>query len=238
MKRITGISLFLLVLSMNMMAQDQSLKKHYEAFYTQMKAQGDVQGVINSLTHLNILDPSVARQDTLAYVYMSEGKYMQALNTIGIENKATDSNLAIEVKAFSLKSVGQTQKAITHFEALFSRSKDVTVAYELAELYLQHQQLTQAATHVDYGLEHVKDDIFRVYYETQQPYRVPIKAGFLYLKALVVFNQDKTANIDQAITLLEEALKVAPNFNLAHISKNALESQKPEENTEENKTKK
>ena len=53
-----------------------------------------------------------------------------------------------------------------------------------------------------------------------------------------MFNQDKTANIDQAITLLEEALKVAPNFNLAHISKNALESQKPEENTEENKTKK
>ena len=44
----------------------------------QMKAQGDTQGIINAMTHLNVLSPSQARKDTLAYMYMSENKYMQA----------------------------------------------------------------------------------------------------------------------------------------------------------------
>ena len=104
-------------------AQNQSeLVKHYENYYKQMKSQGDAQGIINGLTHLNILSPSEAREDTLAYVYMRESKFIQALNTIGTEARETDSNLALEVKAFSLKSINQPGLAIVHFEEMFIRS--------------------------------------------------------------------------------------------------------------------
>ncbi|RSK41358.1 tetratricopeptide repeat protein [Mangrovimonas spongiae] len=226
MKQIT--TLVLLVLGLHSMAQNQTnLKTHYEAFYKQMKAQGDARGIIDGLTHLNILDPSTKRQDTLAYVYMSEGMYMQALNTIGVEKNTTDSDLAVEIKAVSLKAIGQSQKAIEHFDVLFKRNPSTTVAYELAELNMQNQNLIQATTFVDYGLENSKDDMYKAYYETQQPYRVPLKAGFLYLKALVTFNKNKSTNIDKAITFLDEALALAPNFNLAQLSKDALIGQKP-----------
>ena len=72
-----------------------------------MRTQGDVQGVINALTHLNILSPSQARKDTLDVLYMNEGKHVQALNTIGIDRNENDSDMAVEVKAISLQVLNQ-----------------------------------------------------------------------------------------------------------------------------------
>jgi len=96
---------FATLVTFSVTAQSSSeLAKHYEAYYEQMKKQGDVQGVINALTHLNVLQPNQSRTDTLAYLYANGRNYLQALNTLGIEKKAGDSDLAVEVKAISLKS--------------------------------------------------------------------------------------------------------------------------------------
>ena len=73
------------------------------------------------MTHLNILSPSQARKDTLAYLYVNSGKHIQALNTLGIEKNPSDSDLAVEVKAVSLKAVNQPQRALEQYEVLFSR---------------------------------------------------------------------------------------------------------------------
>jgi hypothetical protein len=101
MKKLLG--LVLLTVSFMVDGQTNSeLLKHYEAYYKEMKTQGDTQGIINAITHLNVLSPSVARKDTLAYIYMRGNQYMQALNTIGIKQNATDSDIAVEVKAVSL----------------------------------------------------------------------------------------------------------------------------------------
>ena len=205
---------------------NQELIKHYEAYYNQMKVQADVQGVINALTHLNVLAPNQARKDTLAMIYMSEGKYVQALNTIGIDHKVDDSDIAVEVKAVSLKSLNEFERSAIHFEELFKRSPEVSVAYELAEVYLQTQKLPEAMKYAEIGLSKSQDNMGKTFYETQQPYQVPIKAAFMYLKALIKFNENKTTNIDLAVDILDEALKIAPNFNLAQLSKNALLQQK------------
>ncbi len=225
MKRLFG--LILLVSSFTLSAQSNSeLIKHYEAYYKQMKAQGDVQGIINGMTHLNLLAPSQARKDTLAYIYMTEGKYMQALNTIGIEKSTTDSDIAVEVKGLSLKSVKQPKLAIGFFEEMFKRNPNALVAYELAELNLQTQKLAEAEKHVAYGLANSKDDMKKAFYETQTPYEVSLKAAFMYLKALIVYNKDTKTNIDAAVDVLDETLKTAPNFNLIQLTKTELLRQK------------
>lgn len=227
MKRV--ILICLCVLGVNSFAQtNQDLIKHYEAYYKQMKNQGDVQGVISGLTHLNVLAPTQARQDTLAMIYMSEGKYIQALNTIGIDHKVDDSDIAVEVKAVSLKSINEYERSIVHFEELYKRNPEVSVAYELAEVYLQTQKLDQATKYTEFGLANSKDNMGKTFYETQQPYQVPVKAAFMYLNALIKFNENKAENIDAAVAILDEALKLAPNFNLAQLSKNALLQQKPQ----------
>jgi len=219
--------LVLLIAGIQLSAQSNSeLIKYFEAYNKQMRAQGDIQGIINGLTHLNVLSPSVARTDTLAYIYMTEGKYLQALNTIGIDKKADDSDIAVQVKAISLKSVNEPDLALIQFEELFKRDPSPSVAYELAELTLQLNKLADAEKHINYGLANSKDDMKHTYYEQQSPYQVALKSGFMYLNALLVYNKDKKANIDAAVDVLDAALKASPNFNLTQLTKSELLRQK------------
>lgn len=219
--------LFLLMSSFMLSAQTNSeLVKHFEAYYKQMKAQGDVQGIVNGMTHLNLLAPSEARKDTLAYLYMSENQYIQALNTIGVDRLVSDSDIAVEVKAVSLKAVKQPKMAIGHFEEMFKRNPNALIAYELAELNLQTQNLAEAEKHINYGLANSKDDMKKAFYETQNPYEVPLKSAFMYLNALKVYNEDTKVNIDAAVDILDATLKTAPNFNLIQLSKTELLRQK------------
>lgn len=218
---------------MQMQAQDNStLLRHFEAYYQQMKAQGDVQGVINAMTHLNIIAPNQGRTDTIAVLYMNEGRHIQALNTIGIEKDANDSDMAVEVKAVSLQALRQPERAIEHFEELFRRKPSPMIAYELADLKIQMNDVSGASLHITYGIANSKDEVMRTFYETQTPYQVPIKAAFLYLKGLVKFQENQETNTDAAIAIMDEALTVAPNFNLATISKEALLARKNEQNKE------
>ena len=205
---------------------EKSMLTHYKEYYNQMRTQGDVQGVINALTHLNILSPSQARKDTLAVLYMNEGKHVQALNTIGIDRNENDSDMAVEVKAISLQVLNQIERSVEHYEELYKRKPNPLVAYELADLKIQLDDLLGATKHITFGVANSKSDIMRTYYESQSQYQVPMKAAFIYLKGLVRFKENKTLNIDAAIEIMDEALAIAPNFNLAQISKDALLSQK------------
>lgn len=201
------------------------LQKHYEAFYKEMRLQGDITGVINALTHLNVLSPTNERRDTLAYVYTNNNQHLQALNTIGIEKNDSASDLAVQVKAISLKALNQPKRALEQFEILYLRTPNAYLAYELADLKIQTGDNTGASSNIDYGIANAKDDMKYAFYERQQPYEVPLKAAFLHLKGLVQYNMDKN-DIDAAIASIDEALKIDPNFNLASLSKQALESRK------------
>ena len=208
-------------------AQSNSdLLNHYKAYYAQMQKHGDVQGIINAMTHLLVLEPNEAQQDTLAALYMNEGKYIQALNILGIQKEDTDSNMAIEVKAVSLKSLNEPARALEHYEVLFQRNPSVGLAYELADLKIQIDDIIGATTNITYGIANSSDEMMKPYYETQTPYQVPIKAGFLYLKAIAKFRENPESNHDAAVVILDEALSMAPEFNLATLAKNAISNQK------------
>ena len=220
--------LVILTLLVGIGAQAQTtteLQKHYEAFYKEMRLQGDINGIINAITHLNILAPSKERIDTLAYIYANDNQHMQALNTIGIEKITTDSDLAVQVKAISLKALNQPKRALEHFEVLNSRMPNSYLAYELADLKIQLNDIDGASTHIEYGIANAKDDMKYAFYERQQPYEASLKAAFLHLKALVQFNKDPN-DLDAAIAFIDEALAIDPNFNLASLTRQALESKK------------
>ena len=226
--------LFILAFIFTGFVQAQSnteLQKHYEAYYKAMKNQGDASGIIEALTHLNVMSPSVARKDTLAMVYAQGKQYNQALNTIGIEIDPADSDMAVRIKAISLKAIGQPQRAISQFEVLYKRKPNTYIAYELADLKIQTADAAGADPLIDYGITNAKAEEQYAFYERQQPYQVPIKAAFLHLKALSQYNKDK--NIDAAVLLIDQALIVAPHFNLASLSKQALEKRKEQAEAKE-----
>ena len=194
-----------------------------------MQKQGDVHGVISAMTHLLILEPEVVRQDTLAALYMNEGKYVQALNLLGIEKEVSDTDIAIEVKAVSLKSLNEPVRALDQYELLFKRLPSASLAYELADLKIQTNDLIGANLNITYGIANASSKMMKPYYEMQTPYQVPLKAGFLYLKAIAKFRENPEIAHDAAIAILDDALAMAPNFNLASVAKNAISSQKDEQ---------
>ena len=221
------ITILALLISISAFSQsNQELLSHYQKYYKQMQSQSDIQGVINALTHLNILSPNQARTDTLATLYMNEGRHVEALNTIGIEKNEADSDLAVQVKAFSLKAINDIDQSLIHYEESFKRKPNPFIAYELAEMKIRKGDLLGATRNITFGIANSNGDIVRNYYETQQPYSVPMKAAFIYLKGLVKINEDRENNIDETIGIMEEALAVAPNFNMAKISIDALTAQK------------
>ena len=222
MKKIL-VTVILAMACLNLAAQD-NLLQHYQAYYDQMRLQGDVQGVINALTHLNVLDPSTQRRDTLAYVYANNNQHMQALNTLGIELNPQDSDLAVQVKALSLKSLNQPKRSLEQFELLFERQPNPYIAYEIADLKIQVGDSPGSMSEIEYGIANAQDDMQYAFYERQQPYQVPLKAAFVHLEGLALYNMNK--NIEEAIAKFDEALALAPNFNLASLSKQALESRK------------
>ncbi|THD69684.1 hypothetical protein E7Z59_04990 [Robertkochia marina] len=224
MKKILA-TLMLVVTAAGFSQNSQELVSHYEAYYAQMKKQGDVRGVIDALTHLEVLSPSEQRRDTLAYFYANSKQYVQALNVLGTEKDANASDLALEIKAISLKALNQPQLAVQQFDIMFGRNPDVYLAYELADLNLQIGKTVEAKTYITYGLENTKDGQMLPFYEAQPPYQVPLKAAFKYQEGLFLYNEDKT-KMDEAIKLIDEAIAMAPNFNMAIQIKDILLKQK------------
>ena len=225
-KYITLYLFFGLIFQSSFAQSSTALLDHYKAYYKQMQKQGDVQGVINAMTHLLVLEPNVARQDTLAALYMNEGQYMQALNILGIQKQESDSDMAVEVKAVCLKSLNEPVRALEHYELLFKRNPNIGLAYELADLKIQTNDLVGANLNITFGIANSTDEIMKPYYETQTPYQVPIKSAFLYLKSIVKFRENPQTNHDAAIAILDEALAMAPEFNLATLAKTAISNQK------------
>jgi hypothetical protein len=50
----------------------------------------------------------------------------------------------------------------------------------------------------------------------------------LYLKALAIFSENQNENVESALAIMNRALAIDPNFNLAKVSKDALLSRKKE----------
>jgi|TARA_B110000967_G_scaffold93239_1_gene95821 tetratricopeptide (TPR) repeat protein len=212
---------------MQMQSQNSSeLLAHYQSYYVQMKQLGDTQGIINAMNHLSILEPKVRRQDTLAYIYMSEGKHRQAISLLGVEVNESDTDLDSEVKAISLKALNKPELALEHYEVLYKRKPSPQLAYELADLKIITDNLTGATVNISYGIAYSTSDMMKGYYESQTPYQVSLTAGFMYLKAIAKFRENPETNHEASITILEEALQLAPNFNLATIAISAIRSQK------------
>ena len=228
------ILLLFSIASLSYSQDSNSLLNHYKQYYEQMKSQGDVQGVINGLTHLNILQPNEARKDTLSLFYMNDGRFVQALNTIGIESNESDSEIAIQVKATSLDNVGYYKEALVHYEKLFKIRPNPNTAYSLAELKIGLDDLMGATKNITFGIANSNNDFVRTYFDPQsgRNYQVPLRAAFLYLKGLLKFKEDKDNNIDSAIEILDEALVIAPNFVEVIMTKNALNTQRQQASEE------
>ncbi|NQY27898.1 MAG: hypothetical protein HRT69_00330 [Flavobacteriaceae bacterium] len=200
---------------------DTALTNHYQKYYKMMLENNDLDGAIEGLSHLIVLAPSQTKKDTLGYMYLQANKPMQAIKVVG----NSTSNLALKTKAIGFKNLNNPKKAIENYEALIQKNNSVLDAYELAQLQFSIQRFGEARATINYGLQNSKDEKVRIFIKGNSYLETPIKAAFLNILGLIEYNLDKS-NIDKALAIFDESLKIDPQFVLALENKKGLLAQK------------
>lgn len=202
---------------------EAALTSHYKKYYKMMLNNNDLEGAISGLSHLIVLAPSEAKKDTLAYMYLQANKPMQAIKVVG--NSVSD--LALKTKAVGFKNLNNPKKSIENYEALIQKNKSVLDAYELVQLQYSIQRMGEAKATINFGLQNSKEEKVRIFVKGNSYLETPIKAAFLNILGLIEYNLDKS-NIDKAIAIFDEALKIDSQFVLALENKKGLLAQKEE----------
>ena len=168
---------------------------------------------------------SIIKPDAVERNLDNEIKEMFKSNGFKIVN---EKKIQIEkAEAEKFYKVHETKPFYNDLCAYLSSGPIVVMILQKENAVLANRDLMGATRNITFGIANSDGEIVRNYYETQQPYSVPMKAAFTYLKGLVKINEDRENNIDAAISILNDALAIAPNFNLAKISIDALNAQKP-----------
>ncbi len=231
MKTLQKISLLLITIFSLTLVNAQRKKKagtfkkemtaHYQQYYQLMLENNDVNGAIESLNHLIILQPSKGKKDTLGALYLQKKLPFLALKTVGESNTI----LAFRTKANAFKMLKNIKKAIEMYEKIVEQTKSVTDVYELAQLQFGLQRFAEAKESVEYGIQKAKDEKVRIFVKENNYLETSIKAALFNILGLIEYNLNKN-DTQKAIAYFDEALKIDPNFILATENKKAILAKK------------
>lgn len=162
-------------------------------------------------------------KDSLAFIYFKSGRYQSShlLTKELLQYKPADTKL-LELNAFSLQHLGLFKKAIESFEALFTKTLNMTHGYQLAQLQYKMKRYDEAKITINQALlckipeENV---LLQFPVDNQNNQNVPLKAAIYNLQGLVDF---EIGDKKSAISAFKEALKISPEFTMATQNYNAL----------------
>lgn len=179
---------------------------------------GDLVVAKSALYEMIALKPAEKTlKDSLALVYINLGQPQQAIlltRDILAENPA---NLGmLEVKAIAQQSIGMAKEALTDYETLFSKQKNVFHLYQIATLQYDLKRMAECNASVDQLLNSSDSDkkemAIGVGGNRGEQQKVFLKAAALNIKGVLAMDLNELAI---AKTCFDEALKLNSDFVLA-----------------------
>ena len=154
-------------------------------------------------------------KDSLAYTYLSNRKYVSCfLVADDILKRNPDNEEMLEIKAFSLESVGALEKAIEAYQALLLKTNSNYHAYKIAGMQMGLKKFDEALLSVKKADELADTGKIDVSFQVNKNYnqQVNLKASIAYLEGLILINLEKNK---EAKVALEKAVTLFPDFVLA-----------------------
>ncbi|MFN0047803.1 MAG: tetratricopeptide repeat protein [Cytophagales bacterium] len=209
---------------------------------------GDLNVAKQSLYKMIALKPENKNlKDSLAFVYINLGSLQQAILLSREILETTPDNVSIlEVKAIAEQNLGLAKEALTSYESLHSKSKNVYHLYQIATLQYDLKRLAECNASIDAILTspEVEKKELNIGTGTRgEQQKVVLKAAALNMKGVLAMdlNENTIAKV-----CFDEALKLTPDFVLAKnnatfltnkLKTNASETKKPMSKPNQNSNK-
>lgn len=201
----------------------QVLSLHYARTYQAAIRYNDYNVAKHALMNILVENP---QNDSILYslslLYFQMQNYTSAALTARDIIAVNPDNVgALEIAAVSYDNIGAKDKALESYESLYLKTDDFNTLYKIAFLQYELKSFTESKTNADILLGKKEVEELKAVYNqadgSQKEY--PIKVALINLKGLIAAEQgDKAA----AKTFYEEALKLAPDFQLAKENLAAL----------------
>lgn len=188
-----------------------------EKIFRESLKYGDLTVAKQALFEMIALKPeNKSLKDSLAYIYINLGSLQQAiLLSREILETSPENQGILEVKAIAEQNLGLSKEALTSYESLYQKSKNVYHLYQIATLQYDLKRMAECNTSIDAILGSPEVDKKELNIGTGargQQQRVVLKAAALNMKGVLAMdlNENTIAKI-----CFDEALKLTPDFVLA-----------------------
>lgn len=197
----------------------ESLRKRNEAdqrVYTLAMRYNDLPAARVKLMELIERNPNNNRYpELLANLYFEAGQYASsAVAAIDLLERNDQNAAALEIAAYSLEQLGAMDRALPNFERHYLITGNLFSLYKSAYLQFSLDKEEEAMNSVNMIIRDRKstDEIIGFPTAGNDTQQVNLKAAALNLKGMIYMGQKNKA---EAIEALNEALSLAPDFQLA-----------------------
>ncbi|HNQ11963.1 MAG TPA: tetratricopeptide repeat protein [Bacteroidia bacterium] len=201
---------------------------------------GDYDVARTALLYLVTAQPNqISYLDSLARIYYATGMYAQALISSEIYLKKDEKNVGMmEISTACYNILGDSKKALSGYEALYTINKRMEYLYQIAVIQYQMKRLGECEVSVNTILNESKSSEEKISINMAGQYQeVPVAAAAYNLSGVMNKELGKT---DKAKSDFENAIKLFPEYVLAQNNLSDLlnPSQDEEEIIEQSPSKK
>ncbi|MGB3617296.1 MAG: tetratricopeptide repeat protein [Catalinimonas sp.] len=183
---------------------------------------GDV--ALSAFYQMMALRPDdVVLKDTLAYLYYDLNKFANALFvTRELTAKRPGNTGILELKGLTERKLGLLPEALATYQRLYASTQNLLHLYEQATIQYQLKRLNEFELSLNMLMEHpdLAEQTLTLQGAGQTSQEVPMRAAVLNLRGVLHTERGK---MEEARTAYQEALKIAPAFELAKDNLAALE---------------
>jgi len=197
--------------------------KHNQEVYLNAMKFNDVAVAREALYHLISIAPDdLSLLDSLAFLYFDYRQFASAaLVCKEMLSKLPKHPPALEMSAISFENLGLNEQALTNYESLYLIQNNIVTLYKITYLQYQLKRFTEFENNATSIIEDEQSLTMNLLFsgENNEQQQIPMRAAVYNFKGLIA--QDGGDKV-KAAEMFDEALKIAPEFYLAIISKEAL----------------